>query len=103
MGEIVVPIDITQEEKSVLAIFLIRQFFLVVPTGFFMIAFIIWGNIPFIDGAAEFIVKFILFLFVSGIAILLAYIKLDKYEMYLSELVKVLWLYSRSQKTYQNL
>ncbi|CCC86358.1 PrgI family mobile element protein [Paenibacillus polymyxa] len=100
MNEILVPIDITQEEKSVLAIFSLRQFFLVVPVGFFMIAFIIWGSIPFIDGLTDFIVRLVMFLGVTGFAVLLAFFKLDKYEMFLSDFIKVNWKFARSQKTY---
>ncbi|GAA0854143.1 PrgI family protein [Paenibacillus glucanolyticus] len=103
MGEILVPIDITQEEKSVLALFSLRQFFLVVPVGFLMIAFIMWGTVPFISGLADFITRIILFLIVTGIAVLLAYFKLDRYEMYLSDYVKVRWKFAKSQKTYQSL
>ncbi|WP_145949566.1 PrgI family mobile element protein [Paenibacillus sp. Y412MC10] len=103
MNEIVVPIDITQEEKSVLAVFSLRQFFLVVPVGFAMIAFIMWGTIPFMSGFGNFLVRVILFVIVEGVAIALAYFKMDKYEMYLSDYLKVLWKFHRSQKVYQSL
>lgn len=101
--EILVPIDITQEEKSVLAIFSIRQFFLVIPITFVMIAFIMWGFIPFMSGFSSFLVRLIISLIVVGIAILLAYFKIDKYEMYLSDFVIVKWKFARSQKTYRAL
>ncbi|WP_240416530.1 PrgI family protein [Paenibacillus periandrae] len=103
MGEIVVPIDITQEEKSVLAIFSLRQFFIIAPVGFIMIAFVVWGDIPFLSGFIDFIIRFVLFLFVTGVAVLMAYFKLDKYEMYMSDYIIVSWKFYRSQKTYQSL
>lgn len=103
LNEIIVPIDITQEEKSILALFSIRQFLLVAPPGFFMLGFIIWGNIPFISGVTDLVFRVILFLIVTGLGVLLAYFKIEKYELFLSDYFLIRWRFKKSQKVYTNL
>lgn len=103
LNEIVVPIDITQEEKSILAIFSLRQFLLVVPPGFFMIGYILWGSFPFVSGIGGLILRVLLFLLVTGSGVLLAYFKIEKYELYLSDYFLIRWRYKKSQKVYTNL
>lgn len=99
-NEIVLPIDLTQEEKEVLAIFSMRQFMLCFPAAVGSLAFLIWGKIPFINGAAAGIIKVIICLIVLGTAFSLAFIKLEKYEQYLSQYLVTMIKFKRSQKTY---
>jgi hypothetical protein len=101
--EIVVPIDITQEEKAVLARFSIRQFFIVFPTLVFFGAFLIFGGLPFLDGWADLIGRLVLLVIAGLIALFLAFFKSDKYEMYGSELVLCKIKFMKSQKTYSHL
>ncbi|MDQ0255587.1 uncharacterized membrane protein YraQ (UPF0718 family) [Evansella vedderi] len=100
MNEIVVPIDITAEEKEVLAIFSMRQFLLTVPTLAACVVFLVWFSIPFVSGWTDFIIRLIIALVVAGTAIALAFVKLNKYEQYLSEFVITQWSYHRGQKTF---
>lgn len=99
-NEIIVPIDITQEEKSILAIFSIRQFFLLFPTVVFCGVFFIFGNLPFLSGGAEWIGKLIIFAIMGAISAFFAFFKFEKYEQYASEFVVSRFKFIRSQKTY---
>lgn len=100
--EVVLPIDLTQEEKEVLAIFSMRQFMLVFPAVVGGLAFLIWGDIPFISGLIEGVLKTILTVLVLGISGSLAFIKLEKYEQYLSQYFITMVKFKRSQKTYHS-
>ncbi|MEK5183403.1 hypothetical protein [Paenibacillus sp. FSL P4-0288] len=102
MGELMVPIDITQEEKAILAIFSMRQFLLVVPTVVIMLIFLFWGDLPIISGGMDFIIRFIFFVMISGVATALAFVRLGKYELYLSDLVMTHIKFKRSQKLYMH-
>lgn len=98
--DIIVPIDLTEEEKEILAVFSKRQFMIVFPTIFVALANLVFGNIPFIEGLTDMIFRFLFSLFLIATAIALAYVKLDKYDMYLSEFVVTKVRYHRSQKIY---
>lgn len=100
MNEIVVPIDITAEEKEILAIFSKRQFLLVFPTAVISLIFLLYGNIPFLPMIVDMILRALISCTALGTAIFLAYFKVDKYEQYASEYVVTQYRYWRSQKTY---
>ncbi|MED0677067.1 hypothetical protein ABEV55_08490 [Aneurinibacillus thermoaerophilus] len=100
MNEIIVPIDITGEEKDILAIFSKRQFMLIFPTVVVSLIFLFWGNIPFINALLDFIIRFFVFIIAVSSSICLAYIKLDKYEQYLSEYLITQIKFRRGQKTF---
>lgn len=100
MSEIVVPIDLTEEEKEILAVFSKRQFMIVFPTIFIALAFLVFGKLPFVHGFVEIIIRAIFSLGLLIIAICLAFIKLDKYEQYLSEFLLTRIKFKRSQKVY---
>ncbi|MCA1064646.1 PrgI family protein [Rossellomorea aquimaris] len=99
-NEIVLPIDLTQEDKEVLAIFSMRQFLLCFPAVVGGLAFLIWGKLPFLSGAFESILRIVLIVTIIGIAGALAFIKLEKYEQYLSQYILTMLRFRRSQKTY---
>lgn len=101
MSEILVPVDLTQEEKEILAVFSKRQFALVFPSVVVSLIFLLWGNVPFIpNGLPDIIVRLLLFLIVSGSSVALAYVWLDKHQQYLSEFVVTQWRFRKSQKVY---
>ena len=100
MNEILVPIDLTQEEKEILAIFSKRQFVLIFPAGILSLIFLLWGNLPFIPALPDFFIRLVIFLVVMGIVICLAYVRLDKYQQFLNEYVGTQWKFRKSQKTY---
>ncbi|MGE8081507.1 PrgI family mobile element protein [Peribacillus loiseleuriae] len=102
MNEIVVPEDLTSEEKEILAIFSKRQFFIISPTLIFMIGFLVGGNIPFVHGIVDFGLRALLFIVAIIIAICLAFIRLDRREQYLSEYVVSKIQYLSSQKIYHS-
>lgn len=94
------PVDLTHEEKDILAIFSRRQFMLIFPAGIVSLIFLLWGNLPFIEGFTDFFVRLVVFLIVVGTAIAMAYVRLDKYQQYLNEFVVTQWKFRKSQKTY---
>jgi len=100
MNEILVPIDLTQEEKEILAIFSKRQFVLIFPAGILSLIFLLWGNLPFISAVPDFFIRLVMFLVVMGIVICLAYVRLDKYQQFLNEYVATQWKFRKSQKTF---
>ncbi|MBP1932032.1 PrgI family protein [Ammoniphilus resinae] len=100
MYEIIVPVDITGEEKDILAIFSRRQFMLIFPPGVVSLIFLLWGNIPFIPPWPDFFIRLFLFVVMMGTMVCLAYVRLDKYQQYLNEFIVTQWKYRKSQKTY---
>lgn len=100
MNEIIVPIDITQEEKSILAIFSMRQFLFIAPAALFTFIFLMWGVIPFVHGLAGFIVRAVICLFVDLFAVACAFFKIEKYEQYFNEFLITQLRFKKSQKTY---
>lgn len=102
MNEIVVPIDITQEEKAILAIFSMRQFFVSVPIIFLGLIIVIWGNVPFVTGLVDFVIRSIFAVLISLFAVALAFLKLPQYEQYLDDFIMTQIKYFKSQKEYLN-
>lgn len=101
MNGIIVPVDLTQEEKEILAIFSKRQFMLMFPPGILALIFFLWGNIPFVSGLSDWILRGVVLVMVLGISIALAYVRLDKYQQYLNEFIITQWMYHKSQKTFR--
>lgn len=97
-----IPIDLTQETKTVLAYFSIRQLLIVGPVAVITILQLVLFNWPFISGWFEFIWKVFIVLSLNGITVSLAFINLEKYDCYLSEFVVRRYKFWRSQKTYTN-
>ncbi|USK62191.1 PrgI family mobile element protein [Peribacillus asahii] len=100
MNEIIIPEDLTQEEKVILAIFSMRQFLMIFPLGLLSVAFLILGNLPFVSGVVDFGLRFLVFLVINGLSIPLAFIRLDRREQYLSEYIITKVKFMRSQKIY---
>lgn len=100
MDEIIVPEDLTQEEKVILALFSMRQFFIVFPLGFLSIGFVILGNLPFVSGVADVGLRFAFFVLVNAVTIPLAFVRLDQREQFLSEYIVTKIKFIRSQKIY---
>jgi hypothetical protein len=100
MNEIVVPIDITAEEKSVLAIFSLRQFFFIAPSAVFTFIFLVWGDIPFVNGLVSFIIRAVICLLVDLFMVACAFYKIEKYEQYFSEFLLTQLRFRKSQKVY---
>lgn len=97
-----IPVDLTQEQKTVLAYFSIRQLLIVGPVAVITILQLVLFNWPFISGWVEFIWKMIIVLLFNGITISLAFINLEKYDCYLSDFVIRRYKFWRSQKIYTN-
>jgi len=101
--EIVVPIDITAEEKEILAILSKRQFMIIFPTLILSMLFFIYGRIPFMDGTLLWVVKGIVLFLSLTAAILLAFIKSEKYGQFLSDIIVCKVIFIRSTKIYRHL
>lgn len=97
-----IPVDLTQEQKTVLAYFSIRQLMLVGPIAVVTVMQLVLFNWPFIGGWVEFLWKILIVLISNGISVSLAFIYLEKYDCYLSEFVIRRYKFWRSQKTYTN-
>lgn len=100
MNEIIIPEDLTQEEKVILALFSMRQFLLIFPIGFLSIGFVILGNLPFVNSFVDFGLRLALFIFINAVTIPLAFVRLDKREQFLSEYIITKLKFMRSQKLY---
>lgn len=100
--EIVVPIDLTAEQKTVMAYFSIRQFWIVGPAFVFTLIQLILFNLPFVSGIVDVGFRFLFFIIVNGITISLAFIKLERRDQYLSEYILFKLQFLRSQKVYTN-
>ncbi len=97
-----IPIDLTGEQKTVLAIFSIRQIILVGPLAAVTLFQFILFDWPFVTGLLDFFVRTAVVLVVNGITFSLAFIKIEKYDMYLSDYIQQLILFRKSQKIYTN-
>lgn len=102
MNDFIVPVDLTEEEKTVLARLSIRQFIIIVPAGVLSLIQLILLNLPFISGWIDFLLRFIVFIVVNAITTSLAFVKLDKRDQYLSDFVVSKFKFKRSQKIYRN-
>jgi len=102
VNEIIVPIDLTEEEKTVLAYLSIRQFMLIVPAGVFSFMVLLLFNIPFISGWAEFFVRLFFFFLINTTTVLLAFVPLETRDQYLSEYVVTKYKYLTSKKVYRS-
>ena len=102
MNEIVVPIDLTEEEKTILAVLSVRQFILIVPAGVASLIQLLLFNLPFVDGMVDVGLRFLFFLMINTTTFLLAFIKLDRRDQYLSEFILSKALFLRSQKVYKS-
>lgn len=100
MNEIVVPIDLTEEEKTILAVLSVRQFILIVPAGVFSMIQLLLFNLPFVDGLVDVGLRFFVFLVINTTTLSLAFIKLDRRDQYLSEFILSKIFFIRSQKIY---
>ncbi len=102
MNEIIVPVDLTEEEKEILAIFSKRQFLIVFPSIFISLSLLVFFSIPFLEGWVDGIIRFIFAVLILGTAIAMAYVKLDKHEQYLSEFLLTKFRFINSQKVYHS-
>ena len=96
-----VPIDLTEEEKTILAVLSVRQFIIIVPAGVVSLIQLLLFNLPFVDGVVDVGLRFLIFLIINAITLLLAFIKLDRRDQYLSEFILSKILFLRSQKVYR--
>lgn len=102
MNDFIVPVDLTEEEKTVLARLSIRQFIIIVPAGVLSLIQLILLNLPFITGWVDLLLRFIAFLIINAVTFSLAFVKLDKRDQYLSDYVMSKYKFIRSQKIYRN-
>lgn len=96
-----VPIDLTEEEKTILAVLSVRQFILIVPAGVFSFIQLLLLNIPFIEGFVDVVLRFLFFIVINTTTLLLAFIKLDRRDQYLSEFLVTKFKYLKGQKVYR--
>ncbi|MBQ0139443.1 MAG: hypothetical protein KBT36_09115 [Kurthia sp.] len=96
-----IPVDLTGEQKTVLAIFSIRQLLLVFPVALLTIFNLIVSDYPFVHGVPEFLIKLAILLIANGISCSLAFIRIEKYDCYLSTFVVNRFKYWKSKKIYR--
>lgn len=100
--EIIVPINLTEEQKTVLAYFSMRQLWLVAPAFFVTLFQLILFNLPFATGWVDFAIRFLVFIVVNAITISLAFVKIERRDQFLSDYVIYKVKFLRSQKVYTN-
>lgn len=100
--EIFIPIDLTEEQKTIMAYLSMRQLLLIGPSLFVSLLILVLGNLPFVSGMVDFIMRFLMFLVINAVFISLAFIKLHRRDQFLSEFVVTKVNYLRSQKVYTN-
>lgn len=97
-----IPVDLTGEQKTVLAILSLRQLFLVFPVAILTVFNMIVINYPFVTGMTEFIIKLVILVVANAISCALAFYRLEKYDCYLSAFVVGRFHFWMSQKIYKN-
>lgn len=103
MDEIIVPVDIMEEEKSILAILSIRQFVWIAPFLILFIVTMLWGDFPFLTGFADFIVRTAVTFLLLGGAALMAFLPLPSHDCYLDRFIMNWIKFKRSTKDYINI
>ncbi|MEC2074229.1 MULTISPECIES: PrgI family protein [Alkalihalophilus] len=96
----VVPIDITAEEKEVLAILSKRQFMILVPAFLVSFGFVVFIPLPFLPTGIVITMKILFPLITMISACLLAFVHLDKYEQSFSDFLVTQYKFKRSQKVF---
>lgn len=101
--EVYVPVDIMEEEKSILAIFSMRQFGWVAPFVVLFMVTVIWGDTPFVHGLADFIIRTAFTFLLLGISVALAFLKISSQDCYLDRFILNWFKYKKSVKEYVNM
>lgn len=102
MNDFIVPVDLTEEEKTILAKLSIREFIIVVPAAVLSLIQLLLFNIPFISGLPDLLIRFIVFLIINAVTLSLAFVHLEKRGQYLSDFVITKIRFLKSQKIYRN-
>lgn len=89
------PVNFTEEQKTVLAVLSIRQLLLLFPVNVGWLLFSISIPIPVV-------IKFIVGIILAGVSAALAFIRMEKYDCYLSEFVVRKFYFIKSKKIYTN-
>ncbi|MER2049011.1 MAG: hypothetical protein ABTA23_12265 [Solibacillus sp.] len=96
------PVNFTEEQKTVLAVLSLRQLLLLFPVNVVWLLFSISIPFPFINSGTEIAIKLTVGVLLAGISAALAFIKMEKYDCYLSEFVVRKFLFIKSKKIYTN-
>lgn len=96
-----IPVDLTGEQKTVLAIFSLRQLFLVFPVAVITVFNLIVIDYPFFHGLPEFFTKLAILVVANSISCSLAFIRVEKYDCYLSAFVVNRFKFWKSNKIYK--
>lgn len=99
MNEIIVPIDLTREEKEVLGMLSLRQFFYIFPTVLFAFVFALFIPLPF-NLLTDIVIKVIVVILVLGAGAAMAFIRLPKYEVGLDTFIKNNVRYRKEQQEF---
>ncbi|KGA83725.1 PrgI family protein [Lysinibacillus fusiformis] len=100
---IIVPVDLTGEQKTVMAYFSVRQVLLVLPALAVTFGMLLKLNIPFLSFGSILLIRILLFLIINAITFSLAFIKLPSRDQYLSHVVLFKIQFWLSQKRYTNI
>lgn len=96
------PINLTGEQKTILAVLSYRQLLLVFPVALVSVFNLIAIDYPFIGGWLEFSLKITFLLVANGISCALAFIRVEKYDCYLSTFIVRRIKFWKSKKVYSN-
>ncbi|MFS0876697.1 hypothetical protein [Solibacillus isronensis] len=96
------PVNFTEEQKTVLAVLSIRQLLLIFPVNVAWLLFSISVPFPFISSGAELLIKITVGVILAGVSVALAFIRMEKYDCYLSEFVVRKFYFIKSKKIYTN-
>ena len=94
------PIDLTGEQKTILAVISMRQLYIIFPVAMLSLLNLLAINYPFIGGVAEFLIKLFILIVANGISCALAFLKLHKYDCYLSTFIIRRIKFWKSKKIY---
>lgn len=100
---IIVPVDLTGEQKTVMAYFSVRQVLLVLPALGVTFGMLLKLNIPFMSFGWILFVRVILFLIVNATTFSLAFIRLPSRDQYLSDTLLYKFKFWLNQKKYTNI
>jgi hypothetical protein len=100
MQSAVIPVSFMEEEKEFLGMMSIRQVLVIGPATLIIYIWITAVPLPFLLIGSQIILKILVAVLIAGLASLLSFYYLDKYELYFDKYLLVRITFARSPKVF---
>lgn len=100
MKSATIPVSFMEEEKEFLGIMSIRQVLIIGPSLLVMYIWVTAISIPFITLGTQIMIKLLVSLLVAGLAGILAFYYMDRYEMFFDKYIRIRWAFYTTTQSY---